>query len=406
MIGKNIKISVVVPVYNEEQYLEQCISSICNQTYGDLEILLIDDGSSQRCAKIYDGYEKKDKRIKVFHKENGGSLSARRMGVEKATGNYVAFIDSDDWIEIDLYEKLVRVIIEHEPDIIGTSNYYRNYEDGQSINTYDNKRTGCWKKNEFETEVFPYFIKEEEFFDTEFHISMWAYMFKVDFAHAIMEKMEDRIKTSEDYMFLMFALLNAKSFAAISYRGYHYRKNSNSKTHHLKNVKELLQPVYETVDKAIMESGYSRDIKERLRKKNQLHLYHAFMLKDYSELLNGIDRFLFPYSAVQSGSRIFIYGAGKLGEQLYNAIKNRGNYIVAGVADKNWKSYRDQEWNVVSQEEILHRDYDYIIIAITYVNIRKQVKKNLVEMGVPENKFAEIDLNVMDKSHLPFEILG
>ncbi|MCI8535101.1 MAG: glycosyltransferase [Hungatella sp.] len=402
MIDKKIKISVIIPVYNEEKYLEECISSICNQTYENLEIILVDDGSSLPCYKTCDSYIEKDKRIKVFHKENGGSLSARRKGIEEATGDYVAFVDSDDWIELDLYKKMIEVIDKHHPDIIGSSNYYRNYTNGDSINTYNNTRIGFWKNDEFGKEVFPYFIKTTEFFDTEFPISMWAYLFKTDFAQATMKKLDNKIKTSEDYVFLILSFLNAKSFATISYRGYHYRKNSNSKTHRLKNVKELLIPVYKTVDFAIMQSNFNFYTKEYLKKKNILHLYHAFMIKDYKELLKNTEGYLFPYSEVKKGSRIFIYGAGKLGEQLYNAVKGDTDYTIVGVADKNWQSYREQGVDIIAPEEIFCKEYDYIIIAITYVNIRTQVKKELIKIGVPEDKFAEIDISLMDEVHLPF----
>ena len=106
MINGELKISVIVPVYNEVLYLEECVSSICNQTYENLEIILVDDGSSSPCREMCDEYADRDKRIRVIHKENGGSLSARRRGIEEATGDYVAFVDSDDWIELELYQKI------------------------------------------------------------------------------------------------------------------------------------------------------------------------------------------------------------------------------------------------------------------------------------------------------------
>lgn len=111
MRNEGIKISVIIPVYNEVKYLDQCITSICNQNYKNLEIIIVDDGSYAFCSELCDSYSVRDTRIKVFHKENGGSLSARRKGIEAATGDYVAFVDSDDWIELGLYEKAVEAIV-------------------------------------------------------------------------------------------------------------------------------------------------------------------------------------------------------------------------------------------------------------------------------------------------------
>ena len=95
----NPKISVIVPVYNAEKYLHRCIDSILNQTFPDFELLLIDDGSKDQSGEICDEYAKKDSRVKVFHKENGGVSSARNVGIDNAVGEYICFCDSDDWVE-------------------------------------------------------------------------------------------------------------------------------------------------------------------------------------------------------------------------------------------------------------------------------------------------------------------
>ena len=100
------KISVIVPVYNVESYLRKCLDSVINQTYSDLEILLINDGSFDNCGEICDEYAGKDARIKVFHKENGGLSSALNVGLKNVSGDYIGFVDSDDWIELDMYQKL------------------------------------------------------------------------------------------------------------------------------------------------------------------------------------------------------------------------------------------------------------------------------------------------------------
>ena len=102
----NDLISVIVPVYKVEKYLPRCVDSIINQTYKNLEIILVDDGSPDNCGKICDEYAKKDSRIKVIHKENGGQASARNMALDIAKGEYIGFVDSDDYIKDDMYEEL------------------------------------------------------------------------------------------------------------------------------------------------------------------------------------------------------------------------------------------------------------------------------------------------------------
>ena len=113
----NELISVIVPVYNVEQYLEKCVNSIINQTYKNLEIILVDDGATDSSGNMCDELAKSDNRIKVYHKENGGLSDARNYGVERATGDYIGFVDSDDYIDYEMYEKLYEAIKKENVDV-------------------------------------------------------------------------------------------------------------------------------------------------------------------------------------------------------------------------------------------------------------------------------------------------
>lgn len=110
-------ISVIVPIYKVEPYLRQCVDSILNQSYRNLEVLLIDDGSPDKCGEICDEYERRDERVRVFHTENRGLSAARNLGLREAKGDYIGFVDSDDWIEPDMYEVLLKRIEETGADI-------------------------------------------------------------------------------------------------------------------------------------------------------------------------------------------------------------------------------------------------------------------------------------------------
>lgn len=118
MEEKKVLISVIVPVYKVEQYLSRCIDSIIHQTYRNLEIILVDDGSPDRCGEICDEYAERDNRIKVIHKENGGLSDARNVALDVMTGEYVIFVDSDDWIDCEACETVLHKIIEEQADIV------------------------------------------------------------------------------------------------------------------------------------------------------------------------------------------------------------------------------------------------------------------------------------------------
>ncbi|MBQ9135756.1 MAG: glycosyltransferase [Lachnospiraceae bacterium] len=111
-------ISVIVPVYNIEKYIARCIESLINQTYKDLEIILVDDGSTNSAGEICDEYAKKDARIKVIHRINGGLSTARNTGIAAATGEYIAFVDGDDWVEDTMYEEMAELAKEQQADLV------------------------------------------------------------------------------------------------------------------------------------------------------------------------------------------------------------------------------------------------------------------------------------------------
>lgn len=137
-------ISVIVPIYKVEDYLCRCVDSIINQTYKNLEIILVDDGSPDSCPQLCDEYAKKDNRIKVVHKNNGGLSDARNAGMEIAKGRYISFIDSDDYVSLDFIESLYRTMISENSEIVECSvvKFYENslfdvYSDDFSIANYD-----------------------------------------------------------------------------------------------------------------------------------------------------------------------------------------------------------------------------------------------------------------------------
>lgn len=143
-----MKLSVIVPVYKVEKYIQRCLESIINQTYRDLEIILIDDESPDNCGKICDEYAKKDNRIRVIHQKNGKQSGARNSGLDIATGDYVTFVDSDDWIDEDMYRTIIEIAENKHADIVEcgyrfyrpwkTENKYLCFDDTEKISEFTN----------------------------------------------------------------------------------------------------------------------------------------------------------------------------------------------------------------------------------------------------------------------------
>ena len=157
----NIKISVIVPIYNVEEYLPQCIDCIVSQTYKNFELILVDDGSTDSCSKICNRYLEKDSRIQYVYKTNGGQISARKAGADIAAGDYILFVDGDDWIDVDEIEKLVEILIQNDyPDMIAfglVEEYADNTifrKNGTDVGRYAGERLSGLKQKILMTDIF------------------------------------------------------------------------------------------------------------------------------------------------------------------------------------------------------------------------------------------------------------
>ena len=149
----NEQISVIIPVYNVEKYLSDCVESVLRQTYTDLEIILVDDGSKDASGRICDDYAKQDLRVRVIHKQNGGLSSARNAGIESANGQYLYFLDSDDWIAENAIELLYEAIKNTQSDLALCNMQYTDVR-GRNISKQNAYRDFCvnnelWTQQDF-----------------------------------------------------------------------------------------------------------------------------------------------------------------------------------------------------------------------------------------------------------------
>ena len=128
------KVSIILPVYNVSQYLDECFNSILSQTYKNIEIIFVDDGSTDNSGEMLDEYAKKDERVKVYHKENGGVSSAKNVGLKHCTGKYITFIDPDDYVTSEYVEYLLNMLISNKADIAYTRHFFDNYNNNQVTN--------------------------------------------------------------------------------------------------------------------------------------------------------------------------------------------------------------------------------------------------------------------------------
>lgn len=210
-------ISIVIPVYNVEKYLKKCIESVMKQTYKNLEIILVDDGSTDLCSNICDEYEKKDKRIKVIHKANGGLSDARNCGIDMAKGEYIGFVDSDDFIEEEMYERMYECIKKTNSDI-SICGKYIDYENGKSIPAIKDKETIVNEMTSKEA-----LIKLNSFY--KFDMATWDKLYKRELFKDIRFPYG---KKCEDYYTTYKLFDKSKKIVYFSTPLYHYFQRENS----------------------------------------------------------------------------------------------------------------------------------------------------------------------------------
>lgn len=230
------KISLIIPIYNTVELLPKCLDSAINQTYKNIEFLCIDDGSTDGSEKILDQYAKKDNRLKVVHKINGGESSARNIGLQMATGDYIGFLDCDDWIEEDMYETLINIQEEFKVDMVA-SGYFEEFN-GKSIEMRNRTiiKDGVFERNK----LFTYIYKRDYY--KAFSANLWCKLFDKNIFSGKDGKIvfDEEQRLGGDILLFAHIAANCKKSYYVNQSFYHYNIRDNS-TWHAKNLPVRVQ---------------------------------------------------------------------------------------------------------------------------------------------------------------------
>jgi len=240
-------ISVIVPVYNiESEYLERCIKSICSQTYRNLDIILVDDGSTDGSGAICDKFATEDARVRVFHKENGGSSSARNLGIKEAKGEYIGFIDSDDYIEPDMYELLAGAIVKYNAPMAQISR--------DEIDEQGNRMPDVCTPPAEECKV----TSEEMMHELLMHRGDCSFCTRITHKALFVDREFPTGKLNEDFFLLTQMLTDSTHLVILPKQCYHvfYRMNSNSRK---KDKNDFSRVFIDIVDNADMVTSLVED---------------------------------------------------------------------------------------------------------------------------------------------------
>lgn len=223
----NEMISIIVPVYNVEAYLKQCLDSIRAQTYENFEVILVDDGSTDLCGKICDDYSKQDGRFKVIHKKNGGLMDAWKNGLEYANSDIIMFVDSDDWVEKNILEILYNEYLRTMADIVCCS-FVHSFKD-KEIPDDHNVKPGYYDKKKIESNIFPVLINDGVPLSRGVRICRWAKLIKKELLIRNLFWTDNQITIGEDLNIMFPVIMEASSIDILPKQYlYHYRANDAS----------------------------------------------------------------------------------------------------------------------------------------------------------------------------------
>ena len=378
------KVSIIIPVYNTAEYLDKCIESVRNQTLKDMEIICVDDGSTDASPEILDKYAESDSRIKVIHKENGGLVSARKAGVAIASGTYTGYVDSDDWIEADMYEQLSHIIQEKEAELVTCGyflegNYTTTHLDTVEEGLYDRDKMNYLRDNT----IYRMGCRE-----TGLRGGLWCKLFATALLKRVQERIPDEISIAEDKVCLLLYILECSSVYVYKKPFYHWviRQASMSRQSNgfhndylikVNNVYHFLQNLYS-----------HPCFTDNMRFQAEVYLIELIFL--------GINRrmgfrnknmlWIDPYwmDKLPLNARIVLYGAGDLGEKYRKQLCTRRDIEVAAMVDESYGEFSQEGLQVEPPNKLQELEYDYIVITVKNREKAESIRAELLRRNIPE----------------------
>lgn len=381
-------VSVIIPVYNIEKYLPACIESVCGQTLSNLEIILVDDGSTDHSGAICDEYAKKDSRIVVIHKENGGLVSARQAGLKVATGSYVGYVDGDDWIEPEMYEDMLAACEQEYADVAISAYYYKLR--GSNHISRPQIPAGVYRlEDQSKQKLLHNLIYTENFKTIGIMPNLWSKLFKKELLCKYQFHVDSRITYGEDAACAYPCLIDADRVVVMDQAYYHYRIREGSICNSADpRYFERITLLYQQ-----LKGPFSKhDLAELLME--QLDRYMLDLVLQGVNKMFGfpfgkvIPTAILPYDLPQRNhlETIILYGAGEIGQRYYRWYEETKAVRIAAWVDQNWEKYRTQGFPVQPISALNELEYDGILVAVSSSDLANEIKQNLRMHGISETK--------------------
>lgn len=380
---KNL-ISIIVPVYNVEEYLSKCINSIQMQTYSDIQIILVDDGSTDSSGQICDRYADNDNRICVVHQKNGGLVTARKTGISIAEGEYIGFVDGDDYITSTFYENLLGGLIHSEADFIHSGIIFER-SDGSKVpfsTNYDTAVIG--KHNKIEL-IQKYIVHNNQSDENRIPSILCSKLFKTELIKECYAHVPDTQFFGEDLLAFCRCILKCHKFFISSKTEYYYIIRENSLSH-IWNVNRFwsegslyneLCTIWKEYDCYDWMKNYMQDY---------LFIHMVNCMSHVHDRGLGIIHFKVPDKERIKYNRLVIYGAGKVGKDYISQMILNTEYNVVAWTDKRFTDKMNSL--CIPIDDLRELEFDVVLIAVKSESMALEIKYLLLEMNIEQNKIA------------------
>jgi glycosyltransferase involved in cell wall biosynthesis len=377
---KHPLISIIVPVYNAESTVEKCVDSIVSQDYQNIEIILVDDGSIDRSLSIIERLKSRDNRILIFHQENQGQNAARKLGLEHASGNYVAFVDSDDTVRFDFCSKLLGMSLEYQADIVGCGI--------EKISVYDNAHQMICPDFVIYSghQAAESLIDVEEFYHYYHATALCSYLFSYKIIYSIFKNIDLRIRYAEDAACIMMALWDAGRVCYIPDALYQVNlvRGSVMRAHNKSYYKSLAY-----LYRYGMQQMQYRSMSSLMYRQMEYLIMFSLLITSYGEAFDHLD-WLYPFDGVHEHSKVTIYGAGAFGIELVRYILKSNRYILAQWIDQKAEQMENGTFPVEKPDDLDVSKCDYLVIAVTSPKTSDSILRSLKQYSINEGKIRSI----------------
>lgn len=381
MLNHVLPLSVVVPVYNVALYLRQCLDSILVQTRPVQEIICVDDGSTDDSGKILDEYARNHERVRVIHKENAGLVSARKAGIAIVETPYTTYVDSDDWIDANMYEELMEIAVREDADVV-TSGETTEFGQGKQTVRVDSAASGLYTGEKLE-KLLSKIFSTEQVGEFTFGLSACMKIYRTELLRKFQMQTDDRITLGEDFSVTWPLLLHTNRVYETGKAFYHYRWRMDSMTKSKRYGEEAFEYLLAYLRRQL--SPMASRVPNIMA---QYHMYEATLWLG----TGNMDRFfvqrgedIIPFGRIPKASRILLYGAGKFGSKVRKWLDQHAYHVVMQV-DRQSDGVK-----VFPPSSISKSSYDILLIGVIKLELIDEIEQTLQQIGVPLQKIRKYD---------------